>query len=168
MNEEHIRQSFSGMTNKFDCDFEMEQPVVEIVDTETKEVVPYEASNDDAILPDADYITSELKMTVESISTIMDQLGEDLRIGSPPRMYEVYAKLAETKISAIDKLTGKSKIQMDAKMKKAGRTGLSNVQSGNTTTNNIAVLTSKDLLKMLSANDPKPNSSVKGVSDEEL
>lgn len=159
MNEDTMRDTFSGLDNKFSSNFELEESCKT---EQPKAVSTFVKSEDDALLPDADYIACELKMAVESISDVMEKLGEDLKVGAPPRMFEVYAKLADSKINALDKLTSKSKIQLDAKLKTRPTQG--NQPSG--TTNNI-ILTSKGLLELIKNEQPKPNSAIQQIEIED-
>lgn len=156
MKENMMRDTFSGLDNKFGSNFELEDSCK----SAPKEIVQsFSKSEDDALLPDADYIACELKMAVESISDVMEKLGEDLKVGAPPRMFEVYAKLADSKINALDKLTSKSKIQLDAKIKTRPNQQ-SNVSLG---TNNNIILTSKGLLDLIRQEQPKTNTSVQQI-----
>jgi len=151
MKEKDYADAFEGLDNAFGSKFELDVPMTE---PERKtEVHAYVKSEDDEDLIDADYISTELKMAVESISNVMDKLNEDLKIGAPPRMFEVYAKLADSKINALDKLTNKSKAQLDAKVKLKTKDSPTKVQ------NNL-VLTSKSLLQMLQQETAKTNTNV--------
>lgn len=159
MNEDTMRDTFSGLDGKFGSSFELEESCKE----PPKAVSTFVKSEDDTLLPDADYIACELKMAVESISDVMEKLGEDLKVGAPPRMFEVYAKLADSKINALDKLTSKSKIQLDAKLKTRPTQQANPLQSGN---DNI-LLTSKSLLELIKQEQPKPNSAIKQIEIED-
>ena len=162
MKEDVMKDTFIGLDNKFNSNFELEDSCK----TESKEVVPtFTKSEDDNLLPDADYIACELKMAVESISDVMEKLGEDLKVGAPPRMFEVYAKLADSKINALDKLTSKSKIQLDAKIKTRPNQQQPNLSMGS---NNNIILTSKGLLDLIRQEQPKTNTSVQHIDAEIL
>lgn len=160
MNEVTIKDKFSGLDNKFGSNFELEDSCK---NTTNGKVTTFVESTDENLLPDADYIACELKMAVESISDVMEKLGEDLKVGAPPRMFEVYAKLADSKINALDKLTSKSKIQMDVKLK-SRPSQQSNLSLGS---NNNIILTSKDLLELIKSEQPKTNTAIELIVDEE-
>lgn len=158
--EKELTKSFINLDEKFGSTFELEQN--NIVPVEEEKPKTFEVNNQ---APDelegSKYITSELEIVIESISDVMDKLGEDIKIGSPPRMFEVYAKLVESKIKAIDSLTNKSKANLDAKIKSKNN----QIVTNNKTTNNI-MLSSKDLLGILVKENPKTNTLAK-IDDNE-
>lgn len=152
MKELQLKQTFSGMDKMFNSDFELEESCKEKPKS-TAVAIPKEDTEPE-LLEDSDYITTELKQTVQSISDIMEIMTADLKIGTPPRMFEVYSTLANAKIAALDKLTSKSKIKMDAKMKSKSKDN-----NSSTTTNNM-IFTSKNLLELLKKENPKTNTEV--------
>ena len=158
--EKELSKTFINLDEKFGSTFELEEKsIVPVVEEKPKTFEVNNQAPDE--LEDSKYITSELEMTIESISDVMDKLGEDIKIGSPPRMYEVYAKLVEAKIKAIDSMTNKSKANLDAKIKSKNN----QIVTNNKTTNNI-MLSSKDLLGLLVKENPKTNTLAK-IEDNE-
>lgn len=162
--EKEYTEAFAGLDSHFGSTYEMEDSELEneVVVSPMTPTAPFLESNGDSELEDSDFISSELKMTIESISDVMTKLDEDLKIGAPPRMFEVYAKLADSKINAISKLTEKSKAKLDAKVKLKS----ASVPHQGSTTNNI-ILSSKDLLKELISVQPKTNTNVKVIQTEQ-
>lgn len=157
--EKEYAETFKGLDEQFGSTFELEDNLkpkanVPVAVEEQKPFV--QKQNTETELEDSVYISNELKMTVESIDTVMSKLDEDLKIGAPPRMFEVYAKLAESKIKALSEITSVSKAKLDAKMK------YSQPQSGgpNITNNKNIILSSKDLLGYLEKENPKANTNL--------
>lgn len=47
-------------------------------------------------LEDKEYIRAELQSLIELNRTVLETLGENCKLGAPPRLYEVYASLSNT------------------------------------------------------------------------
>jgi hypothetical protein len=60
--------------------------------------------DDNFQIEDVDYLELEMKSAVESIDTVMTKMEDDIKIGSPPRMYEAFSQLASAKVTALKEL----------------------------------------------------------------
>lgn len=108
-------------------------------------------------LDDEEYLRFELKTLVQGSRLIMDKLERDIKIGSQPRIYEVYSALLKTTIDGLKELrelnnnvtnfkviADKPKLAM---IQAANSAKLPAPTVNNTTTN--VILTGKDLLSMI-------------------
>ena len=71
----------------------------DIEDMEEKEekVVPKKsAKNQKYTLDDLEYLKTELQDRIENNRIVANELAQTLKVGAPPRLYEVYAKLSST------------------------------------------------------------------------
>lgn len=104
-----------------------------------------------------EYMEFEIKNSITNLESILDKLSQDIKIGSPPRMYEVYATLQSSKTTMIKELREIQKMLMDYKIKNK------TIQQPAGITNNIT-LTSKALLDMI--NSAKENNSMNEIQAE--
>ena len=99
--------AFEGLDEAFDTEFEEdtvftdEIPEDDKVPTTAVAVrdrpnVPMEVTEDDKTMRDTDFVSHEIKGLIESSKSVLDRLDADIRIGSQPRMYEVYSQLTNS------------------------------------------------------------------------
>ena len=100
-------------------------------------------------LEDEEYLRFELKTLIQGSRVIMDKLEKDIKIGSQPRVYEVYSALLKTTIDGLKELRELNKtvtdLEIESDKPKITKDG---AQTINNTTNNV-ILTGKDLLSMI-------------------
>ena len=156
-NREETNDTFDNISESLNTSFSGEVSKGEKLVTQVEEIVAKPKGEFD--FEEGVYLKQELKSLVSNINVVMDLLKNDIRLGSPPRMYEVLGSLGNSKANALKELINIEKAILDAKvkMKKVDAT------SGQTTVNNLN-LNSKDLLAMV--NDVKKNNSLKEVKAE--
>ena len=156
-NREETNDTFDNISESLNTSFSGEVSKGEKLVTQVEEIVAKPKGEFD--FEEGVYLKQELKSLVSNINVVMDLLKNDIRLGSPPRMYEVLGSLGNSKANALKELINIEKAILDAKvkMKKVDAT------SGQTTVNN-SNLNSKDLLAMV--NDVKKNNSLKEVKAE--
>lgn len=108
-------------------------------------------------LKDMKFMEKEIKNCINSINTVMEKLEEDIRIGSPPRMYEVFSDLARTKVGSVRELRLLQETISEIKFK------MMNQDSGNggTINNNNVFISSSDMTQLIKK--AKKNSSVNKI-----
>ena len=109
-------------------------------------------------LEDEEYMRFEIKTLIQGSRMIMDKLEKDIKIGSQPRVFEVYSALLKTTFDGLKELRELNRTVVDLEIesnKPSSETGIIN-----NTTNNI-LLSSKDLFKMIQS--AKDNNSMKAV-----
>lgn len=85
-------KSFDTLNDTFNIDNDIE-------DMEEKEekVVPKKSSKTQKYtLDDLEYLKTELQDRIENNRIVANELAQTLKVGAPPRLYEVYAKLSST------------------------------------------------------------------------
>jgi len=148
-------ESFDNISESLNTSFEGD-----LIEAEEEQVVdPVTSERDELDFHEKDYLIEELKSLISGINVTMDLLRQELKIGSPPRMYEVLGGLANSKSNALKELISMEKAKLDAKvkMKKV------DAKTNGTTVNNLN-LSSKDLLAMV--NRVKKTNSLKEVKAE--
>lgn len=152
--------SFDKIGDALGTSFDGEE-IIESVNKVIERKKDIESSTDELKLGDAEYMKAEITSCIASLETVMNTLEQDLKIGSQPRMYEVYATMANTKMSSVKELRELNKVILDLKLKlreptsKGGSNGPKNL-----TVNNY--ISHKDLLGMMT--DAKKNNSLNKVS----
>jgi len=62
---------------------------------------------------DKEYLLLEIRKLIASTGRILEKLEQDIKIGSPPRMYEVYSALTNAKVNQLRELRELNKMIMD-------------------------------------------------------
>jgi len=106
-------------------------------------------------LEEAEYMKKEIKNCVSNLNDVITKLGNDIKLGSPPRMFEVYATLANVKITSIKELRELDKTIVELKFKLAGPLG----GPKNLTVNNF--LSNKEVAKLIE--DAKSKNSLNEI-----
>jgi len=120
-------------------------------------------------IQDKEFMELELKTSINDMKNVLATLQEDIKIGSQPRMFEVYATLSKTVLDGIKELRDLNMDIENLKIKQEAM-GLkkqiaSNSQHGPATTNNLNVMLSgKDLFSML--NKAKVDSELNEIDAE--
>jgi hypothetical protein len=107
-------------------------------------------------LDDAEFMKDKIQNSIKNLEDVLEILKKDLKIGTAPRYYEVYATMENAKMNSIKELREMNKIILDLKFKleKGKIAGPKNL----TVNYN---LTSKDVSKMIE--DAKKNNSLKKI-----
>lgn len=81
------------IADAFDIDLSEKQ-----VEDATKRIneIKTSAAEQKYSLEDKEYIRAELQSLIELNRTVLETLGENCKLGAPPRMYEVYSSLSNT------------------------------------------------------------------------
>lgn len=82
---------------------------------EKKQEIMHKA--DDLMLVDQVFLVDEMKTLIMSARTVMRKLETDIKIGSAPRQFEVYAELLNSVGNQYKSLLELNKIILDAKIK---------------------------------------------------
>lgn len=120
-------------------------------------------------IQDKEFMELELKTSINDMKNVLATLQEDIKIGSQPRMFEVYATLSKTVLDGIKELRDLNMDIENLKIKQEAM-GLkkqiaSNSQTSPATTNNLNVMLSgKDLFNML--NKAKVDSELNEIDAE--
>jgi len=151
---------YENISNSLDTTFDGEE-IEELVEVKEqsdkcKEIV---TSNSDTNLTDEVYIREEIKSLVSNIEVAMTKLQQDIRIGSPPKLSEVFGQLANAKANVIKELITMNKAKLDAKLK-IMKLNKATTPKNVSVTNNMNV-SSSELLKMV--NGAKKNNSLKKI-----
>lgn len=109
-------------------------------------------------LEDEEYMRFELKTLIQGSRMIMDKLERDIKIGSQPRVFEVYSALLKTTFDGLKELRELNKTVTDLQIE--SDKPKTDVGTINNTTNNI-LLTGKDLFAMIK--NAKDNNSLNTV-----
>lgn len=110
-------------------------------------------------MADHDFVREELKKVIEETSEVANNIKNEIKEGVAPRVIEVFAKLQDSRIKAIQELRETNKLKTDNRIKeeelKKGITKSPFGGFGGLTQNNITVnngtqpMASKDLLKLV-------------------
>jgi len=92
--------------------------VVEEIDTIEQKTIQVQESieNNLVLIKDQSFIDFELKNLISRTNTTLEKLESDIKIGSAPRMYEVYATLVNTKRELLKELITFNKLILDMTM----------------------------------------------------
>lgn len=147
-----MQSGFEGLDKSLNTNFESALDDVEkSLDTfnSKKELMVEKSKSGTYTLEDEEYLRFELKTLIQGSRIIMDKLERDIKIGSQPRVYEVYSALLKTTIDGLKELRELNKtvtdLEIESDKPKITKDG---AQTINNTTNNV-ILTGKDLLSMI-------------------
>lgn len=93
--------SLDKLSDRFDAEFEAETSAAiaeikgEIAEIEEKKNALVEQSKN-LVMLDQDFIRDELKTLIIGARTVLTKLESDIKIGTAPRVYEVYARLIDS------------------------------------------------------------------------
>lgn len=85
-------KSFDTLNDTFNIDNDIE----DMEEKEEKVVPKKSAKNQKYTLDDLEYLKTELQDRIENNRIVANELAQTLKVGAPPRLYEVYAKLSST------------------------------------------------------------------------
>jgi len=147
-----MQSGFEGLDKSLNTNFDSALDDVEkSLDTfnSKKELMVEKSKSGTYTLEDEEYLRFELKTLIQGSRVIMDKLERDIKIGSQPRVYEVYSALLKTTIDGLKELRELNKtvtdLEIESDKPKITKDG---AQTINNTTNNV-ILTGKDLLSMI-------------------
>lgn len=146
-----METGFEGLNKKLNADFDGTLDDVEnTLDSfnSKKTAMVEKAKNGTYTLEDEEYLRFELKTLIQGSRMIMDKLERDIKIGSQPRVYEVYSALLKTTIDGLKELRELNKTVTDLEIESDKPRISGDGKTINNTTNNV-ILTGKDLLSMI-------------------
>jgi Xaa-Pro aminopeptidase len=147
-----MENGFEGLNKKLNADFDGTLDDVEnALDSfnNKKTVMVEKSKNGTYTLEDEEYLRFELKTLIQGSRVIMDKLEKDIKIGSQPRVYEVYSALLKTTIDGLKELRELNKTVTDLEIESdKPKVSAGDGKTINNTTNNV-ILTGKDLLTMI-------------------
>lgn len=99
-----MNETFDKLDNEFNTPATVENP--------TKELEVFQQQKNELVaktvqvktLEDKEFLQTEIKSLIENSKRVLDIIQKDIKIGSPPRMAEVYAKLLTSTIEGIREL----------------------------------------------------------------
>jgi len=161
-----VSGAFEGLDDAFDTEFEEDTEFIDISPEDdtvpTNEVavrdrpnIPMELTKDDNTIRDTDFVSHEIKGLIESSKSVLDKLDADIRIGSQPRMYEVYSQLTNSITAQLKEL--RQLHESVAKMK----INQSKIKLSDVGTSDKIQMTSEQLLDMI--DKAKENSEIKQI-----
>jgi len=147
-----MQNGFEGLDKAMNNDFsgsldDAEKRIDNFVSVKTAMVE--KAKSGTYTLEDEEYLRFELKTLIQGSRMIMDKLERDIKIGSQPRVYEVYSALLKTTFDGLKELRELNKTVTDLEIESDKPKISQDGKVINNTTNNF-VLTGKDLLSMIS------------------
>jgi hypothetical protein len=155
-----------GLDSAFDTEY---NPSNNIVDDMNKYKENFEEKKNDLVervqstgemtLRDAELIRSEIQDMIATSKNILERLEETLQIGAPPRAFEVYATLMNSRLSSLKELRDLGKTEIDVKV-------LNNKTTDPATTNNtlVMMMDSSELSNMIKNVESK--NSLKEISTD--
>jgi len=102
--------TFDKLNDKFNTSFttssseidKIEEEIQEIEDKKNELIV--RSNKTDLVIKDQDYLEEEIKELIDNSKTVLQKLQNDIKIGSPARMYEVYAELLNSVLNQYKEL----------------------------------------------------------------
>lgn len=85
-------KSFDTLNDTFNIDNDIE----DMEEKEEKVVTKKSSKTQKYTLDDLEYLKTELQDRIENNRIVANELAQTLKVGAPPRLYEVYAKLSST------------------------------------------------------------------------
>jgi len=153
-----MNESFDKLDNEFNVPTTPSEEIT-LVKQQTKELV--EKSTKIKTLEDKVYLQEETKNLIENSKRVLDVMQKDIKIGTPPRNAEVYAKLLSSTIECIRELRELNKQVADIEMSQS--TEPKDNQGKPQTSINIK-MTAKELMTMMKT--AREESQLKAVSTE--
>lgn len=99
-----MNETFDKLSNEFNTPPVTESTNTEIQSFEQQKKELIERSTQIRTLEDKQYLQTEIKSLIDNSKRVLDTIQKDIKIGSPPRMAEVYAKLLSSTIEGIREL----------------------------------------------------------------
>lgn len=87
-------KSFDKLNDTFDVDNDIED--IDEFKTNNGEKPKKQNKTQKYTLDDLEYLKTELQDRIENNRIVANELAQTLKVGAPPRLYEVYAKLSST------------------------------------------------------------------------
>lgn len=155
--------SFDKMSEALDSTFEGEVDIesemneqLANIDNIKKDI---EKINDKITLKDAKYMEKQIKNNLNGLENVSNRLEQEIKVGAKPRMFEVYATLANAKMAGIKELMTLRKTIVDLQLKLKEDDDDGGKGKGNVTNN--LFLSAPQLAKMLT--DAKKKNGMKKV-----
>lgn len=111
--------SFDAISKNFDTSFSaapvLAQIQAELVESEekTKELKQFIQEKKEVTLEDKEYLQKETKNLIANGKTVLTTLESEIKQGSSPRIYEVYAQLMSTVMGGLREMRELNKMVLD-------------------------------------------------------
>jgi hypothetical protein len=112
-----------GLNDAFNTNFDPSQSLAknmmqykEDFESKKNDLVERVQATTELSLRDAELIRSEIHEMIASSKVILERLEETLQIGAPPRAFEVYATLMNSRLAGLKELKDLSKTEVDVKV----------------------------------------------------
>jgi hypothetical protein len=147
---------------KLDKEFDIPPLPIAVDEFQQQKNELIQKSNNIRTLEDKEYLQQEIKFLVDNSKKVLDVIQKDIKIGSPPRMVEVYAKLLSSILEGIKELrelnVAVSEAEVRTRLNRDG--GLGN----NSNTNINVRMTAKELMFMMK--EASSMSQMKAINTE--
>jgi len=110
-----IKDTFNGLAEAFDMNNEFNMPE-EVKEFENKKTALV-ASADKRLIEDKEFLQEEIKFMIEQGKMVLDKIQKDLKVGSQPRMFEVYGSVYTSVMNAMKELRELNKNVADVSIK---------------------------------------------------
>lgn len=100
-------ESFDKMSKVFDTSFSATENIetdISIIENKKKELLERIKDKSTDIIKDQNWLDFEIKTLIVESRNVLHKLESDIKIGSSPRHFEVYAKLLESVLSQYKEL----------------------------------------------------------------
>lgn len=111
-----MENTFDGLANKFDMNNEFVMPPEEFTDKKDELIKKVESEN----FEDKDFLQEEIKQLIHQGKLVLDKINKDLKVGSQPRMFEVYGSVFNSVMSGMKELRELNKNMADIDVKSKG------------------------------------------------
>lgn len=153
-----MNESFDKLDDEFNVPATPSEEIT-LVKQQTKELV--ERSTKIKTLEDKVYLQEETKNLIENSKRVLDVMQKDIKIGTPPRNAEVYAKLLSSTIECIRELRELNKMVADMEMLQDTEP---KDNQGKPQTNLNIRMTGKELLELMK--NAKNNSQLNAINTD--
>lgn len=106
-----MNESFDSLNNIFNVDNDMEDCFEEETEKASKQIVTSKGQK--YTLEDLEYMKTELQDRIEGDRIVAEEMKQCCKVGAPPRMFEVYAKLSSNISENVMKLAALNKMITD-------------------------------------------------------
>ena len=118
-----MNENFSAISDEFNTSFSEEknneidaiESEIDLFESKKNEIITKSTTSSNT-LEDKEYIQDDIKQLITNGKKVLSLLQKDLKIGSAPRMYEVYSTLMSTVLVGLRELRDLNKTVADMQM----------------------------------------------------
>lgn len=165
-----MNTGFEGLDDALETTYDPDKTLEDANNSIQKYETAKVAVISETTLADKEFMELELKSSIHTMKTVLSVLQEDIKIGSQPRMFEVYATLSKSVLDGIKELRDLNmdienlKIKQEAiRIKRMLAEPKANGSNGGNQTN-VMILGGNDLFNMI--NSAKQNSQLNEIDAE--